>query len=769
MIKKLLLSIIFLVTLTAHAQYTLIPDPNFEQRLIDRGFDFGPIDGKVLTSRISTITFLDAGHANISDLTGIEDFVSLQYFWCDQNNLTTLDFSKNIALTNLECQINKLTSLNITKNINLEVVWCHENKLTFVDFSNNTKLQTIECDTNEMTSIDLSKNINLKTLITSRNPLNTLDVSNNINLVQIYCSSNRLRNLDISKNTKLVYFRCDTNYLTQLDASKNIALKQFSCKDNLLTSLNLKNGYNTNFDVSFFLYCSFLQNPDLRCIAVDNAAYSNANWSTIKDATSSYTDILDAPPTIISPQQFCMQENKTLNDIAIQTGVNIKWYTSLTGGSSLNGNSTLVNETKYYAAQTINGCESGRTEVLINIRETIAPSGTANQSFCIAQNADLSSISINGTAIKWYDAAINGTLLSNTVLLMDGKSYYASQTLNGCESIKRFPINVSIITELPTQNYEESVCDELNDGFQKTNLDDYLNHLITNSSSYNHTIYKSLNGAENSLTVDQITNTASYNLVSGENKFYFKINNGSCYKIAVLKLTLIDSPKITLQDIYSLCDGKSMTLQADLGFDEYLWSDGSTNSTILINKIGKYTLKATKKHVGFNCISTKEFEIKAANSAAIKNITSEELNNEINKITIITTQTGDFEYSLNGEDYQESNQFIGEFPGKQIIYVRDKNGCGSDYGYAYSIKYPKFFTPNGDSYNDTWKIQFTNNENYLKTKIFNRYGQLIKELNDSSDSWNGTFNNNELPSDDYWFTVTFSNGQQHTGHFSLKR
>lgn len=767
MIKKLLLPLIFLITLTAQAQYTLIPDANFEQRLIDRGFDFGPVDGKVLTSTISTITFLDAGHANISDLTGIEDFVSLKYFWCDQNNLTTLDFSKNIALTNLECQINKLTSLNITKNVNLESVWCHENKLVFVDFSNNINLQTIECDTNEMTSIDLSKNINLKTLITSRNPLNNLDVSNNINLVQIYCSSNRLMNLDISKNTKLVYFRCDTNYLTQLDASKNIALKQFSCKDNLLTSLNLKNGYNTNFDVSFFLYCSFLQNPDLKCIAVDNAAYSNANWSTIKDATASYTDILDAPPTIASPQFFCAQENKTLNDVVIQSGSNIKWYTSLTGGSLLNGNTPLVNGSKYYAAQTINGCESSRAEVLLNINETASPTGNANQSFCVTQNADLSSVSLNGTDIKWYDAPADGTLLLSTSLLIDGKSYYASQTINSCESKNRLQVNISIITDLPTKDYEESICDDLNDGIQKTNLDDYVNQLITNSNSYNHTIYNSLNGAENKLISDQI-NASNYNLASGENRFFFRISNGSCYKVAVLKLTLIKSPETTLKDIYSLCDGKTIRIEADLGYDEYLWSDGTTNPEILIEKTGKYSLKLTKKHADLKCIAIKEFEVTATNSATIKNVTSEEINDE-NRITIITTQTGDFEYSIDGENYQDSNQFTGEFPGKQIVYVRDKSGCGSDIGYAYSLKYPKFFTPNGDTYNDSWKIQFTDNEPYLKAKIFDRFGRLIKELKNNSDIWDGTFNSNPLPADDYWFIVTLTNGQDHRGHFSLKR
>lgn len=767
MLKKLFLSIIFLVTLTAKAQYTLIPDPNFEQRLIDRGFDYGPIDGKVLTSRISTITFLDVGHANISDLTGIEDFISLEYFWCDQNNLTTLDFSKNIALKNLECQINKLTSLNISKNVNLESVWCHENKLTFVDFSNNLKLHTIECDTNEMTSIDLSKNINLKTLITSRNPLNNLDVSNNINLVQIYCSSNGLRTLDISKNTKLVYFRCDTNYLTTLDASKNTALEQFSCKENLLTSLNLKNGNNTKFDIRYYTY--FFQNPNLRCISVDNAAYSNANWASIKDATASYTDMLDAPPVISSPQLYCIQENKTLNDIAVQTGLNLKWYTAITGGVSLSANTLLTNGTIYYASQIISGCESERAEVLVHIQETPSPQGTQNQTFCITQNSTLNSISIIGADIKWYNQSTNGTILSNTVALVDGKSYYASQTLNGCESPKRLQINVSIVTDLPTKNYEELVCDEFNDGIQKTNLDDYTNQLIENSAIYSHKIYKSLNGAENQLSSDLINNTADYTLVSGQNMFFFRIGNGSCFKIAKLTLNLIASPSITLKNTYSICDGKNISIQADLGYDEYLWSDGSTASKILISLIGKYNLKVTQKHGDLNCTSIKEFEVIAANSAEIKNITSEEINNETSKITVITSQNGDFEYSIDGVNYQDNNEFVGNFPGKQIVYVKDKNGCGADTGYAYLIKYPKFFTPNGDGYNDTWQLLFTNDEPYLFTKIFDRYGRLLKELKNSYDSWDGTFQNNLLPADDYWFAVELSNGKIHRGHFSLKK
>jgi gliding motility-associated-like protein len=82
--------------------------------------------------------------------------------------------------------------------------------------------------------------------------------------------------------------------------------------------------------------------------------------------------------------------------------------------------------------------------------------------------------------------------------------------------------------------------------------------------------------------------------------------------------------------------------------------------------------------------------------------------------------------------------------------------------------YPKFFTPNGDGYNDTWAIKFSFYEPNLKVNIFDRYGKLIKILNNTN-SWDGKYNGNELLSSDYWFVVTRENGKEYRGHFSLKR
>ena len=168
-------------------------------------------------------------------------------------------------------------------------------------------------------------------------------------------------------------------------------------------------------------------------------------------------------PTATSPQTFCIQQNANLGSIAI-TGQNIKWYDDLTNGNLLANTTLLQNATTYYASQTINGCESARIPVLINIQNTTIPTGTSTQTFCSSQNPTLNTMVISGTAIKWYDNSTAGNVLPISTPLQDGQTYYATQTLNGCESSTRLAITIALISTLPANNYAELFCDDLNDG-----------------------------------------------------------------------------------------------------------------------------------------------------------------------------------------------------------------------------------------------------------------------------------------------------------------
>ncbi len=263
---KRLLSILLFIPIVGFSQYTAIPDQNFEQALIDEGYD-DVIDGQVLTANINSVISLDISNQNIQSLLGIEDFISLNY---------------------LDCSNNQLNNLDISQNSNLESLWCRANQFTNLDVSNNIELTRIVCDYNQLTSLDVSNNTKLEDLSCSDNQLTSLDISNNIALTGLHCYFNQLTNLDLTNNTELTDLWCYNNQLTSLDLSNCTKLNEVDCEDNLLTCLNMKNVSNTNFMfANNFFYTQ--NNPNLTCIELDYPAWATTNWTTADENIDSFT------------------------------------------------------------------------------------------------------------------------------------------------------------------------------------------------------------------------------------------------------------------------------------------------------------------------------------------------------------------------------------------------------------------------------------------------------------------------------------------------
>jgi gliding motility-associated-like protein len=86
-----------------------------------------------------------------------------------------------------------------------------------------------------------------------------------------------------------------------------------------------------------------------------------------------------------------------------------------------------------------------------------------------------------------------------------------------------------------------------------------------------------------------------------------------------------------------------------------------------------------------------------------------------------------------------------------------------------------FFTPNGDGFNDTWKIKGirSNNYNFSKISVFDRYGKLLKNMTINSNFWDGTYNGVLMPTNDYWYSIELTkiDGTHFVrqGHFTLRR
>ncbi len=251
---NLAMILLLLASTGLYAQTTYVPDDNFEQALIDLGYD-DVLDDSVLTANINTVGSLGLISKNINDLTGIEDFAALVTLFCTSNNLTSLDVSNNTALMGLYCNENNLTSLDVSNNAALETLFCGGNNLTSLDISSCTALKALDCSVNNLTSLNVSTNTALTDLVCRQNNLSGLNVSNCTNLTALECQINNLTNLDVSANATLLWLVCN---------------------DNLLTGLNVKNGNN-----QAFIEFNSTNNPNLTCIEVDDAAYSSANWTNI--------------------------------------------------------------------------------------------------------------------------------------------------------------------------------------------------------------------------------------------------------------------------------------------------------------------------------------------------------------------------------------------------------------------------------------------------------------------------------------------------------
>jgi Leucine-rich repeat (LRR) protein len=243
--------------------------------------------GNVLTSldvsSCTALNSLDCYGNQLANLN-ISPNSALTYINCSGNALTSLDVSACTALTTLNCSYNQLSSLDVSANTALTTLDCYYNQLTSLDVSANTALSVLSCDNNQLTSVDVSANTALTVLGCSYNQLTSLDVSANTALTVLGCSYNQLTSLDVSANTALTGLYCSYNQLTSLDVSANTALTGLYCSDNQLTSLNVNNGNNINM-FNFFA----LGNPNLSCIEVDSAAWSNINWPYI-DTTASFSE-----------------------------------------------------------------------------------------------------------------------------------------------------------------------------------------------------------------------------------------------------------------------------------------------------------------------------------------------------------------------------------------------------------------------------------------------------------------------------------------------
>lgn len=214
-------------------------------------------------------------------------------------------------------------------------------------------------------------------------------------------------------------------------------------------------------------------------------------------------------------------------------------------------------------------------------------------------------------------------------------------------------------------------------------------------------------------------------------------------------------------EILKICEGAEILLDAGIEDMDYQWSTGQISKTITVSSAGNFSVVITTVN---DCKTTKNFEVLPVTIALIANIVSEE-----SSVIISTTNQGQFEYSLDGVNFQQSNVFESVPGGVYIAYVRDLQNCNTASQKFAHIVIQRFFTPNNDGFNDIFVLKGLEFFKSSYINIFDRYGKIIKAGKGENFTWNGMFENRLLPAADYWYEIYIEDFKSVKGHVSLKR
>ena len=403
--------------------------------------------------------------------------------------------------------------------------------------------------------------------------------------------------------------------------------------------------------------------------------------------------------------------------------------------------------------------------------------------FNLTEANDVLTGGVSDRSTKFYTSLADA---QNGVGEIDGNDYSNIQNpqiiyvqvidnLTDCFSIAELTLDVSA-TNANDAVISECDYDGLEDGFFNFTLSDaddaVLNGLDDAITVQYYETYEDALLEVNPLG-STYTNTTAYSQV-----IYVRAeNDNACYGINEVQLIVYQLPNIEIEEERIYCLNfypELITLTAGIlsgttNDYTYDWSTGETSPEIQVNQPGTYTVSVFNAD---GCSKLRTITVLPSNIATFDSIDVVDAT-ENNTITVNVSGEGDYEFALDDVNgpYQDSNLFENVAPGFHTVYVRDKNACGIVEQVVSVIGFPKFFTPNGDSYHDTWQIYGVSGQFQANSKIYiyDRYGKLLKQLDPSSRGWDGTFNGRDMPTSDYWFSVTLDDGRTFKSHFTLKR
>lgn len=586
--------------------------------------------------------------------------------------------------------------------------------------------------------------------------------------IYIYAISNTTPSCSIENSFQINIFSTSSDVLPNITACDNYTLPSLTLNNKFYTKSGGPNGYGIELLPGTIITSS-------QTIYIFKESLIRATFSCLDE--TSFTITINNTPII---QAFF--NVATCNSFKLIPLLIGDYYTGPNGSGNIMhpGDVLTSSQTVYIYAHTLTSpdCSSQISFALTIFNVDNLPNIT------ICENYTLPSLTIgqyytgpNGTGTKLNAGASIST--SQTIYIYD-----VSPNLPRCSDESSFTVT---IIDTPVANSVSAslrtVCDQdgTNDGVTSFDLTTLTAAVLGTQTGNEFTIAYYENLANATSQTNAITSTSLTSI-------YVRVNNTlapSCYDIKNISIIVnklpeptpidgiicIDSETGTLLNPYTIYSGLSTSSNYFVWTNETNVVVGNGNN-YQADLPGVYTLVTTSNING--CISKPVSVTVNPSEPAIISYTISDEFTDTQSITVVATGQGNnFEYQLDNGYFQDSPVFESVTSGIHLITVRDKNGCGSTSVRAIVVNYPKFFTPNSDGYNDTWNIKDLSNQPNASILIYDRYGKFLKQIKPSESGWDGNYNGNMMPSDDYWFSVAYKDenqvDQEFKAHFAMKR
>ena len=402
----------------------------------------------------------------------------------------------------------------------------------------------------------------------------------------------------------------------------------------------------------------------------------------------------------------------------------------------------------------------------------------------------------NNNPITNPSAYLNTVLDNNIIVVATGT--------NGCISQTTLTLNTVLFANLNLTPAPIEECEVDNDGYDAFDITRSENSILNglNALDFVITYYENeqdaLEGNTNTINNPlDFTNTEPVSQI-----IYVRVTpfTNNCSQIIPLTLIVNPVPEIAFENKYVICldtnnqviDPVTETILPNPPIDTHLseteytfqWYygevtdinnliTGANQATFTPTTTGFYTVNAVNISTGCTIPGTTEVVDSYPPESITAEVISQSFTNN-NAIEVTIVGQGNYLISLDYGEWKDATTFHNVSGGEHNIRVRDTYNCNEFVYELTVIDYPKFFTPNNDGYNDTWNLYGMQDQPEAKIIIYDRYGKLIKQISPNGTGWDGRFNGEPLPTNDYWFTVEYTEPISSVkkifkAHFTLKR